>query len=150
MSKKKRAAKEQRKEELAALRRDRVAQMRHEDPEFDEGIERQREAFKAKFGRDWGPGDPLFFDPSKDEPTAMSPFHGDEMRSQVIATMFRAGIPPELAFAYSRSGVLVSEENRELVDPDALSAWMTAIEDWSEMSEGDRAKAIQAIKAGVS
>jgi len=35
-----------------------------------EAILRDRlKQFREKFGRDPGPGDPVFFDPSKDEPT---------------------------------------------------------------------------------
>jgi hypothetical protein len=35
--------------------------------------QKQMEAFKAKFGRDPGPEDPLFFDPRKDTPQHCTP-----------------------------------------------------------------------------
>jgi hypothetical protein len=38
-------------------------------PEMHDMLLRQREAFRKKFGRDPGPGDPFFFDPNADEPT---------------------------------------------------------------------------------
>ena len=36
-------------------------------------MEERRAAFRKKFGRDPGPGDPVFFDPDADTPTAITP-----------------------------------------------------------------------------
>jgi hypothetical protein len=41
-------------------------------PELRQTLRDQRAAFVAKFGREPGPGDPLFFDPTKDTPTPIS------------------------------------------------------------------------------
>lgn len=49
----------------------------------------QRAAFVEKFGREPGPGDPVFFDPTKDVPTQLS---GEDMRQQLTETMRQAGI----------------------------------------------------------
>jgi hypothetical protein len=38
-------------------------------------LEQQREKFRQKFGRDPGPEDPVFFDPSVDAPHLSGPFH---------------------------------------------------------------------------
>ena len=37
-------------------------------PDVVSALERQREAFRRKFGREPGPSDPLFFDPDIDTP----------------------------------------------------------------------------------
>jgi len=44
----------------------------------------QARRFREKFGRDPGPFDPVFFDPSKDEPT---PFSTDYAESQTLEAM---------------------------------------------------------------
>lgn len=40
-------------------------------PEVHDMLLPQWEAFRKKFGRDPGPGDPFFFDPNADKPTPM-------------------------------------------------------------------------------
>jgi hypothetical protein len=37
--------------------------------EVHDRLKKQHETFKEKFGREPGPGDPLFFDPDYDVPT---------------------------------------------------------------------------------
>jgi hypothetical protein len=37
-------------------------------PQIMEALKTQRKAFRKKFGRDPGPGDPMFFDPDEDTP----------------------------------------------------------------------------------
>ena len=52
-------------------------------PEAKELIERQEEAFRLKFGRDIGPGDPVFFDPEADTPQPFSPEAIQNMEAQM-------------------------------------------------------------------
>jgi hypothetical protein len=40
--------------------------------ELHEAVKRQLESFNEKFGREAGPGDPLFFDPDYDVPTPLT------------------------------------------------------------------------------
>lgn len=150
MSKKKRAAKELRKEELAERRRQRMQDVIDADPSLQDDLEKLRESFIKKFGREPGPGDPIFFDPDKDVPTPMSEAHGNVMQTDLIRSMFEAGLPPELAFAYSRSGYLISEANFDLVPKEGHAAWNAAVAEWDEMSEVERAATIESLKAGVS
>ena len=42
-------------------------------PRVHEALLEQRKAFIDKFGREPGPGDPVFFDPDKDVPTQIDP-----------------------------------------------------------------------------
>jgi hypothetical protein len=69
-------------------------------PEVQDALLQQREAFRAKFGRDPGPNDPVFFDPDKDEPTPI------DMEADVLAAMSKANLPPEFAYAYKKTGLL--------------------------------------------
>ncbi len=41
-------------------------------PTEREIIEEQRGMFRKKFARDWGPGDPVWFDPEQNQPTQWS------------------------------------------------------------------------------
>lgn len=69
-----------------------------------EALEEQCEAFREKFGREPGPGDPVFFDPEADQPTAMSKekidriaalaeeFGATEYSKRMAAAKVRAGM----------------------------------------------------------
>lgn len=70
-------------------------------PEMLRAIEGQQEAFRKKFGRDMGPGDPLFFDPDCDEPTPLSPI---KLQAEVLKALAKSGAPPEWAYAYRKTG----------------------------------------------
>ena len=73
-------------------------------------IEAQRQRFIEKFGRDWGPHDPNFFDPSADEPRPMI----DEVLDQhLLEAMHKAGIRPAMIYAYQKTGRLVTYKNRK-------------------------------------
>jgi hypothetical protein len=63
----------------------------------------QREAFCKKFRRDFGPGDPIFFDPDADEPTPMSAVW---VEAEVLGAMRKAGLPEAFAYAYKKTGLL--------------------------------------------
>jgi hypothetical protein len=58
-------------------------------PELRQILERARATFIAKFGREPGPGDPVFFDPDADVPTPLNP---EKMRADLVRAMRRAGI----------------------------------------------------------
>lgn len=92
-----------------------------------EAMKRQKEAFQKKFGREPGPGDPLFFDPRKDEPV---PIDEDYVKGEIVAAMKKAGISPEYVYAYEKVGVLVTEENHHLVDPEDLQAFEKAVREF--------------------
>ena len=143
MSKKKRAAKEARKAELAELRHRRAREMYKTDPDVRHNVDMLLQRFREKFGREAGPGDPLMFDPSKDVPTPLPP---GSIAKDMIAAMFRAELPPELIYAYSKSGVVVTESNRHVVDPDDLAAWKAAADEFSSLEPAEQAVTLQAIR----
>jgi hypothetical protein len=63
----------------------------------------QRAAFRAKFGRDPGPNDPILFDPNKDVPT---PIGLADLEGEVLGAMRKTGVPPEIIYAYRKTGRL--------------------------------------------
>ena len=144
MAKKKHLKREPGKSELAEKRRGRLAVALEQDTNFREALARQLDAFRKKFGRDPAPGDPLFFDLEKDEPTPISDDELAGMVADLIEAMVRLG-RPEFGYAYARSGYLVSAENHDLIPEEGLRAWDGAIGEWFEMSAADRATAIQGL-----
>jgi hypothetical protein len=146
MSKKKPLKRNLRKSELAEERQARLSIALEHDPNLREELELQLDAFRQKFGRDPAPGDPLFFDPEKDEPTLMSEDAHCTINAELIEGLVKMG-RPEFGYAYARSGYLVSEDNQDLIPEEGLRDWHGAIREWSEMSAADRATAIQGLVA---
>ena len=62
------------------------------DPTQRELLERQREAFRAKFGRDPGSEDPVFFDPKADDPR---PLNDESLVATVVDAIRAAGMCSE-------------------------------------------------------
>ena len=57
--------------------------------ELHEAIRQQLESFREKFGREPGPGDPLFFDPDCDVPTPLSEL---KLRKELSEAARKAGL----------------------------------------------------------
>ena len=93
----------------------------------------QRELFREKFGRDWGPDDPIFFDPDADTPTPMSV---KQVSDEIVQAMVSAGVDPSIIFAFHRTGLLVSEDNVNLLSPEELEEWQAAIDEYNEKVRG--------------
>ncbi|MPZ93112.1 MAG: hypothetical protein GEU68_16115 [Actinobacteria bacterium] len=102
------------------------------DPEVVKALERQRQAFRAKFGRDPGPTDPVFFDPNADEPTPIDP---ERFERDMIEVMSRAGIDPALMYATNKTGLKVTEMNQYLLSDEDLAEWQEATEEYHELEE---------------
>ena len=98
--------------------------------ELAELVDQAKAAFREKFGRDAGPGDPLFFDPEADEPQSLSAEKMDEMWRSVCDQAASDGIPPEFVYAMRKTGRVVTEENLEFLDPDELAEWEDAIDEY--------------------
>jgi hypothetical protein len=90
------------------------------DDEMRAILQHQREKFVARFGREPGPGDRIFFDAPSEE----------EYDEAVTTAMARAGIHPELIYAYKKTGRLVTDQNRHFVPAASLEAWDAAIEEY--------------------
>ena len=146
MSKKKPSTRALQKSELAKKRQARLSVALKQDPNLREELALQLEAFRQKFGREPAPGDPIFFDPEKDEPTLMSEDAHCAISAELIEGLIKLG-RPEFGYAYARSGYLVGEDNQELIPEQGLRDWHAAIREWSELSAADRATAIQGLVA---
>lgn len=109
------------------IRRKRSLRM---DERTREVLDAQRELFRVKFGREPGPGDPLFFDPNADEPR---PMEAEGIAVEVAKAMEQAGIHPRLTHAYRRTGLLVSEENIDRLGPRERAEWMAALEEYDDL-----------------
>jgi hypothetical protein len=68
-------------------------------PRVHEALLDQRKAFIDKFGREPGPGDPVFFDPDKDVPTPIGP---ERMNADLEKALRDSGIDPEKAEAFRK------------------------------------------------
>lgn len=97
----------------------------------DKILKKQLRAFRKKFGRDPGPGDPLFFDPDADTPQPISRAVMEEGMREVAKLL-----PPDIAYAYLKTdGLLLTVENEHLMAPEDLEAWHAAIEEYWAMHE---------------
>jgi hypothetical protein len=103
------------------------AQLTRMSPQVRDALLEQRAAFISKFGREPGPDDPVIFDPSKDVPTPIDPA---ELEGEVLGAMRKTGVPPEIIYAYRKTGRLLLRENRDLYPREAQSAWDAAIDEY--------------------
>jgi hypothetical protein len=85
----------------------------------------QLKDFRKKFGRDALPGEPVFFDPDKDEPTELTE---ERVRDDMMAVM--SGGPPHLAYAYAKTGLMLMEGMEEYYDPDDVAEYKAAIDEY--------------------
>jgi hypothetical protein len=89
-------------------------------PELRELLLLQLERFRERFGRDPEPDEPIFFD---QPPLEHSEFHA-------VQDMRRAGVAPELVYAFEKTGLLVTETNQDLIPEKDLEEWDAAIEEY--------------------
>jgi hypothetical protein len=95
-------------------------------------LERQLDAFRAKFGREPGPNDPVFFDPDFDQPV---PLTEAKIEAKVLEAMLEAGTSPEYAYAYRKTGLLSFGGDQSFWDPEDRREWATAVAEYLEMEQ---------------
>jgi hypothetical protein len=103
-------------------------------PELIDILRRQRERFVKKFGREPGPKDPVFFDPSANRP---SPMNLEAAKQRILEAMQKAKIHPSLIHAFHKTGRLVSRENSRYLSKADLKAWQDAINEWYALHPGE-------------
>lgn len=81
-------------------------------PEAVDVLKEQLKNFEKKFGRKPGPNDPVFFDPAFDTPTKINE---QKLADQMISTMDRADVRPELIWVYIKTGLMPTKENQRLM-----------------------------------
>lgn len=100
------------------------------DPEPTASLREQKKAFRAKFGREPGPGDPMFFNPDSDEPEFLTEMQRKDMTDEIYRIILMAGIDPAYAYAFRKTGRLLTEENMKYLSPAELAEWIDAIEEY--------------------
>jgi hypothetical protein len=99
-------------------------------PEMREAMERQLERFRQKFGRDAGPNDPIFFDPNSDVPKPFTLSQRQEVTEKIVAAMEKAGISPADIYAYRKTGILLTEDNRDKWSQSDIREYEDAYEEY--------------------
>ena len=89
-------------------------------PEVREALDRLRQEFVARHGREPGPGDLLF----PDMP------HPEHLEAMMVEGMRAAGLDPAFIYAFEKTGLLVTEQNQHLIPESDLAEWGAAVEEY--------------------
>lgn len=100
-----------------------------------EVVKERFDAFVEKFGRQPGPTDPMFFDPSEDVPTPMK--FDASFEAEVMTAMLTAGMDPMLVYSYWKTGRMVTKQNSQLLTDSDLAEWLEACDEWKQIETGD-------------
>jgi hypothetical protein len=95
-------------------------------PELEDAFQEQRKLFVEKFGREPGPNDPIFFDPDADTP---QPYPEEKYTEELVDAMRKANIDERLIRAYKKTGLIVTEENIDLLTPEELAEFEAAMDE---------------------
>jgi hypothetical protein len=90
-------------------------------------LEEQKQRFRAKFGRDPRPEDPVIWDDNATEPT---PASVEDIHQTILSALIAAGSPPEFIYAFNKTGLLVTATNQHLISPTDYQAWVDAVEEY--------------------
>jgi hypothetical protein len=105
------------------------------DPETADVMEHVTDLFRAKFGRDPGPGDHLFFDPSSDVPRRMSDEQFAGLEGFMLKMLAEAGLSPEHLYAVKKTGRIVTRENMQYLTPEDIAEWNAAVQEYEAQSK---------------
>jgi len=93
-------------------------------PELEEAFKEQEKRFVEKFGREPGPEDPIFFDPDADTP---QPYPEEKFTKTIVEAMRKAGVDERLINAYKKTGLIVTQDNLDLMTPEELEEFEEAL-----------------------
>ena len=94
--------------------------------ELKELIDEHREAFVRRHGREPRPNEPIL----KDLP------HPEHLEHMMVEDMKKAGINPAIIYAFTETGLLVTEENKDLLSDQDLDEWHQAIDEYEAKHSG--------------
>jgi hypothetical protein len=57
----------------------------------------------------------------------------DELGQEMVKAMKRAGVSPQIIYAYEKCEFLVTESNRHLIDAEQMAEWEAAIDEYFEL-----------------
>ena len=106
-------------------------------PDLMKALEAQRRRFKEKFGREPGPGDPVFFDEDADTPHPMDEAKLDEL---MLGAMLEAGTRPELIYAYRKTGRILTKDTYRRLPRDEREEWDAAIDEFFRLQDEESGK----------
>lgn len=102
------------------------------EQEAARAMRKQLKAFRKKFGRDPGPGDPVFFDPKSDVPKQMDPAEFDTM---ILDALLKSGAPPQVIYAHKKTGLLGVEGKMGLWPEESVREWEAAIDEFFRLED---------------
>lgn len=88
-----------------------------------DGVAEQRAAFRAKFGRDPGPEDPLMFDPDADVPTFLTEQRMAVLFEEMVEGVESAGGDSAVVKTWRDLGYIVKTETQHLFSAAEVRAW---------------------------
>lgn len=88
-------------------------------------LQQQHDRFVETFGREPGSDDPVFFD--------APPF--EHFEHDVVETMKRANMRPEIIHAFQKTGLLVGEDNLDRFTTAQLAEWAAAVDEYRTLHE---------------
>ena len=98
--------------------------------ETAEIIAQQKKLFREQFGREPGPDDPLFFDPSVVVPQFLSDESTDEIWKSLLQAAGNSGIDPAIVYPMNKTGRIVTEANLEFLTDSELQEWNDAVNEY--------------------
>jgi hypothetical protein len=98
-------------------------------------IAQQKKRFREQFGREPGPDDPLFFDPSVAVPQFRSDESTDEIWKSLLQAVGDSGIDPVIVYAMNKTGRIVTEANLEFLTDSELQEWNDAVNEYRQKLE---------------
>jgi len=90
--------------------------------ELSELLKQHRANLEKKLGRPIQPDDPIF--PDLDE---------DDIKKKTVEIMQSTGIRPALIYAYEKTGLMVTEQNKHLIPDIDIEEWQAAVEEYYEL-----------------
>ena len=99
-------------------------------PDIQPVVEELYWRFREKFGREPKADDPVFFDPDADYPAPLPPEKVTKLWAQVVESWLSRGkISRDVAYAMTKTGLVVTEENAHLLSPAERNEWNEAVEE---------------------
>jgi hypothetical protein len=116
------------------IKRGEIYERRELPPEVGSLLDQMNEMFKAKFGREPGPDDPLFWDPDADTPQPLlTPENESDFTKMMTDAMLQAGVSDAFVYAYRKTGLLVTAANKHSIPDRDLEEWGAAVQEFEEM-----------------
>lgn len=90
-----------------------------------DGFEDAEAKFHERFGGEHGPEEPIFAGLG----------HPEHVEAGMVDIMKRANVPPEIIYAYEKTGRIVTESNKKFIPDVELEEWDAAVREGREKLE---------------